>query len=54
MYLSCQLVLGFAEWTAVTWTRCSSANKMFQIINSITLNQDINEVQKLVAGLNCI
>jgi hypothetical protein len=31
-----------------------ACSKTFQIINSITFNQDLNEVQKLVAGLNCI
>jgi hypothetical protein len=31
-----------------------ASSKTFQIINSITFNQDLNEVQKLVAGLNCI
>jgi hypothetical protein len=38
----------------VTRSCCSTTDKTFQIINSITFNQDLNEVQKLVAGLNCI
>jgi hypothetical protein len=52
---TCFLLAEFVYWTMELLGHPTVApSKTFQIINSITFNQDLNEVQKLVAGLNCI
>jgi hypothetical protein len=49
------LLAGFVKWMMEFLGHAAvTPSKTFQIINSITFNQDLNEVQKLVAGLNCI
>jgi len=55
MYLNIQFLVRIVEWTTELPVHAvASTDKMLLIINSITFNQVLNEVQKLGAGLNCI
>ena len=55
MYLNFHVLVRIVQWTTELLVHAvASTDKMFLIINSITFNEVLNEVQKLGAGLNCI